>query len=457
MLTLALGVALMVVAPVHSYAAINLRVTPSNPVAGEYIKITGEFGTSVSRPVRLQYWNGSTWSKLAEKKTSSTGAFTFRTRAKAPSRKFRAYAPRATVKGRTYQSTASDPRTVRTVTPTATLRFVPAPIGQQKADPRKSNLTPGTARFTPVRKGRIVVVRRRLSDGSWKQVASGSQSGTGAFAFNVAASSGQVFRAVTVAANGAPAKNTPRTMVAHATRAFNDNFDTFDTATWGYRMEGSRAANSRQCSESSRESVSVESGKLKLQTKEIPLEDWGADEVANEANCPEGQYYNGHIGTAGKFDFKHGIMAARIKMQRSQGHHGGFWSQPTTNPEIGAEIDAVEFYGNRFNPETGAYTSRIQHTIYRQAVEVEKVVKNRNYLLRDGRTWADDFHIFSVQWTPTQYIFRIDGVETFRTARGVSETNQYLILSLLSSKYELENMKPTTDPMYIDWVRVWQN
>jgi hypothetical protein len=53
-------------------------------------------------------------------------------------------------------------------------------------------------------------------------------------------------------------------------------------------------------------------------------------------------------------------------------------------------------------------------------------------------------------------VFRIDGVITFRTSQGVSHQPQYLILSMLSSDWELPSMPSKTSPMFVDWVRVWQ-
>ena len=66
--------------------------------------------------------------------------------------------------------------------------------------------------------------------------------------------------------------------------------------------------------------------------------------------------------------------------------------------------------------------------------------------------------MFSVEWTPESYIFRIDGHETFRTSKGVSGQPEYLILSLLSSDYELANLDEDKLPqaMSVDWVRYWE-
>ena len=67
--------------------------------------------------------------------------------------------------------------------------------------------------------------------------------------------------------------------------------------------------------------------------------------------------------------------------------------------------------------------------------------------------------MFSVEWTPKAYIFRIDGQETWRTTAGISGIAQYPILSLLSSDYELPNLggeKRLPQHMYVDWVQLWQ-
>ena len=48
--------------------------------------------------------------------------------------------------------------------------------------------------------------------------------------------------------------------------------------------------------------------------------------------------------------------------------------------------------------------------------------------------------MFSVEWSPGGYVFRIDGRETWRTSAGVSRRPEYLILSLLSSDYELPGL-----------------
>ena len=58
----------------------------------------------------------------------------------------------------------------------------------------------------------------------------------------------------------------------------------------------------------------------------------------------------------------------------------------------------------------------------------------------------------------TEYVFPIDGRETLRTSAGVSQAEEYLILSLLVSNFESLRVSPDALPqtMSVDWVRVWQ-
>ena len=55
-------------------------------------------------------------------------------------------------------------------------------------------------------------------------------------------------------------------------------------------------------------------------------------------------------------------------------------------------------------------------------------------------------------------MFRIDGTETWRSSKAVSKQPEYLILSQLTSDWELKYLDRSTLPtsLKVDWVRVWQ-
>ncbi len=120
--------------------------------------------------------------------------------------------------------------------------------------------------------------------------------------------------------------------------------------------------------------------------------------------------------------------------------------------ESGAEIDVIEWFGTGSSGLAsgvwtyggGAQARAAGGTIADQAAY--------------GTDWAGTYHVFSVEWTPTEYVFRIDGRETLRTSAGVSQTAEYLILSLLVANFEALRITPDALPqtMAVDWVRVWQ-
>jgi beta-glucanase (GH16 family) len=79
-------------------------------------------------------------------------------------------------------------------------------------------------------------------------------------------------------------------------------------------------------------------------------------------------------------------------------------------------------------------------------------------VLDPRRDWWDEFHVFSVEWTPTEYVFRIDGRELYRETDAVSQAQQYLVLSMLASDYELDELTADEigrDTAQVDWVQVF--
>jgi beta-glucanase (GH16 family) len=177
----------------------------------------------------------------------------------------------------------------------------------------------------------------------------------------------------------------------------------------------------------------------------------------------DGVLQNAMIGTQKKFETRYGIMAARIRFPRQEGQHGAFWMQPATRELVpndagrsGSEIDIIEWFGagrkdggtgsNVYWPSEGPKPNRAGKMV------------NLHHLLPPGETWSDDFHIYSVEWSPQGYIFRVDDHEMQRIDVGISHQPQYLILSLLTADWEVSRLDRSNLPnsMDVDWVRVWQ-
>jgi beta-glucanase (GH16 family) len=126
----------------------------------------------------------------------------------------------------------------------------------------------------------------------------------------------------------------------------------------------------------------------------------------------------------------------------------------------GAEIDAAEYFG------AGHSDGGLGAFVYNYGVlgadgqprRLGAVWPGATARLGPGDDWWRRFHVFAVQWTPRSYVFRVDGRPFWRTTEGVSRIEEYLILSLLTSDYELPRLDRSRLPSrtYVDWVRVWQ-
>ena len=136
--------------------------------------------------------------------------------------------------------------------------------------------------------------------------------------------------------------------------------------------------------------------------------------------------------------------------------HGAFWLQDSGEAEgtVGAEIDTVEFFGKGFNK--GGIASFIYPSAGEESGGTQPDASQALTGPRDN--WWDRYHVFSVEWTPTEYVFRIDGVETLRTDKGIADRKSFVILSLLTSNWELKRLPESgAGSMSVDWVRVWQD
>ncbi len=236
---------------------------------------------------------------------------------------------------------------------------------------------------------------------------------------------------------------------------------------WNQRGGSYEPESLRACSKGDARAVSVGGGTARLSVIKDPTR---SDKcVAKKDGKSTGKFayrLNGHIGTQGGFSFKYGFAAARIKFQKSRGQHGAFWMQPAVSVDsandprlTGAEIDVIEYFGDK-HPEGGLTSFVYSKNSRGQGVKTGSWLKDSKSFLankRDG--WSKNYHVFSVEWTPKVYIFRIDGQETYRTKVGVSGQPQYPILSMLASDYEIYkigNDKKLPQSMNVDWIRVWQ-
>ena len=316
------------------------------------------------------------------------------------------------------------------------------------------------ATVSPADRGQPVWLQERRA-GEWVTVSRGRQDEGGTATFRATGPARADVRALLPNDDVTSQPVAPRTWTPELQEEFDG--DQLDPSLWSYRQLGAyNPAGSRQCSKSDESAVAVGGGVLTLSV----LRD--LERAGETCRTPEdgthGYYLNGHISTENAFTIEGGVAAARVKFQRERGQHGAFWIQrPGTVEQVpgdpgasGAEIDVAEFFGEGY--QKGGLASFVYYTnADGEAEKVGGLWPAASRELPPGDAWWRRFHVFSVEWTQHEYVFRVDGRETFRTSQGVSGVPQFLVLSLLSSDWELGNINDTALPssMQVDWVRIW--
>ena len=324
-----------------------------------------------------------------------------------------------------------------------------------------------TATVKPAKAGRPVALQVQKGS-SWKTVSKTKLTSKGLAEFGAPISkSGKAlnYRVTAASFKGAGAVTSkPVSTSRWLTATFTDEFSgSALSPTWNHRGVAYEPSSLRECSKGSPSAVAVSGGTVKLSVIKDPAR---ASEkcVAKKDGKSTGKFayrLNGHIGTEGALSMRYGFAAARIKTHKLRGQHGGFWMRPTTagGGDPRAEIDVIEYFGDK-HPQ-GGLTSFIYSTKNNTAVKTGSWIKNPTSFLKNRKDgWSKNYHVFSVEWTPSVYIFRIDGKETWRTKVGISDQQQFPILSLLSSDYEISQMpggdRKLPQTMNVDWVRLWQ-
>ena len=329
--------------------------------------------------------------------------------------------------------------------------------GTSAAAPR--NGTIASVRTYPGRGGRKVTLQVERS-GSWSTVRTAQTDVLGNAVFPVEV--GGRYRAKVEAKQGFPAGTTAARTAPKFTPDWEDTFSgvALDPAKWSSADRG-LGNGLRSCAVSGDRALTVSGGVLRMGVKKDPSRA-GQTCVFKDGKGTHRLPYmvNTQIDTSKNYTFTHGIAAARVKVQSAVGMHSGFWSHPTTslvrnNPAKGTEIDVMEYFGDDYHEKgIGAF---VHHDVNGTVVKEGRVFQKTPSLLSTSSTrMSQKYAVYSVEWTPTAYVFRLDGREFHRQTRHVSQVPQFLALSLLTSSWELMNLKDFGSTADVDWVRVWE-
>lgn len=184
-------------------------------------------------------------------------------------------------------------------------------------------------------------------------------------------------------------------------------------------------------------------------------------------------FISGRLNTRGKFESAYGTWAARIKLPAGSGLWPAFWALGTGRwPDTG-EVDIMECVGD---------SSWISAALHGPGYSGNTPLVKKTPLPagRDVTAW----HVYSVEWSPGQFLFKVDGETYYEVSRAMIEkygryaydNPKFVILNLaLGGAYPMSvnNVKGPPHPglsesteqlikdgkarMLVDWVRVTQS
>uniref|UniRef100_H2Z6L9 GH16 domain-containing protein n=1 Tax=Ciona savignyi TaxID=51511 RepID=H2Z6L9_CIOSA len=232
---------------------------------------------------------------------------------------------------------------------------------------------------------------------------------------------------------------------------YEDNFDYFDSSKWYIEVVPTSHNNELQYYTDRTDNIRTENGHLVI----TPLKE----------NYGGKQYTSGRMHS--NFAWKYGRVEVRAKLPNGYGLWPAIWMMPRDSvyggwPESG-EIDIMEARGQ----DLDQFGSTIHYGI----------CCDNHYYETSGdlkmQCTTDAYHVYTLDWTPTELVYRLDGKAYFRQDldRVISwmynQNGQpfdqyfYMILNTAVGGDYLDNPKPNTvwnypdAEMWVDYVRVY--
>lgn len=167
--------------------------------------------------------------------------------------------------------------------------------------------------------------------------------------------------------------------------------------------------------------------------------------TTEQNNKGSNAYTSGAITTENNFSFLYGRVDIRAKLPKTQGLWPAFWLLPDNTVQNGAfEIDMMEFRGS--NPNTIHMTNHWG----KQQID-DDFIGDTDY--------SQDYHVFTLIWSPSTISWYIDGVQRYQTSQGISNQSMYLIInSTIGGHWGGIPDASTVLPQYmdIDYVRMYK-
>jgi beta-glucanase (GH16 family) len=236
------------------------------------------------------------------------------------------------------------------------------------------------------------------------------------------------------------------------TLVWGDEFSgpNIDTTNWGYDLGGGGWGNN--------ELETYTSTNAYIQNSEL---------VISVYKTGANSYTSSRMKTQGKRSWKYGKMAARIRLPYGQGIWPAFWMLGDNITTVGwpkcGETDIMEMVGGGENRDDTVYG-----TLHWDANNSHASYGSGPHELPDPQFFYQDYHVFEIEWSSTEVIWKLDAVEFFRTSVDTNlwpTMNEFhnpffFILNVAVGGNWPGNPDATTvfpQFMYVDWVRVYSN
>ncbi len=171
-------------------------------------------------------------------------------------------------------------------------------------------------------------------------------------------------------------------------------------------------------------------------------------------------YTSARLKTQGRFSFRYGRLAARMRVPRGRGLWPAFWMLGANIRRVGyprsGEIDVMELLGQ--------HPRRVYGTVHGPGPDLDVGIGGH---LTARRSLARGFHTYAAIWGPRRVRFRLDG-RTYETVRRSAfprgnkwtlDHRMFMLLNLAVGGWAGPPNRWTHFParLKVSWVRVWRS
>lgn len=168
-----------------------------------------------------------------------------------------------------------------------------------------------------------------------------------------------------------------------------------------------------------------------------------------------GNILTGAVWTKGLFEQSYGYFEICTTLNTVPGYWTAFWlitDNVMSEENGGRDGTEIDVYESAYHDE-----GLVQHTLHWDGY----TEKHRSEGSHAPLVYDKEYHTFGVLWTPEEYVFYVDGNETWRTdaaaAGGTCEVPLYMIISAETGSWTYSQLDKNSlrDRIMIEYVRAY--